>query len=205
MVTFTFSKITRSALLSLLIAGSLTQSANSYCLSKETKITAAAVAAFAVPFVSSYIALTQDPQPVLENGNAFEKAVNWYRRVICGVASKKSQKGYLTEVKAHLNNDGTIAFDDNVRIKDVYSDSSGVFGNVISWYEANEKDVKKAVGIGAIPAGLIMGYLTLNTIKEILVQHALKAPYAAEGLAKRTIDAIASNAKNDILAWVPFE
>lgn len=127
---------------------------------------AAVVAAFVIPAVSAYIALTQDEQPVLQAGTQFEKAVNWYRRVVCGKASKKVQI---------VQADGEI--------KDTYTKASGMFGKSITWYDANEKDVKRAVGIGAIPLALAAGWMTLNTISEMSIQHALKAPYG-EAFAK---------------------
>lgn len=194
-------KLFRVSVLSLCALGVLAP--NAYATEKQ-KI-AAAAALFAVPFISSYIALTQDPQPAIKDGNAFEKMMNWYRRVICGQASKKSQKGYLTEVKAHMNEDGTIQFDDNVRIKDVYSESSGLFGTVLSWYDANEKDVKKAIGIAAIPAALFLGYLTVTNISELLVNHALKGSYG-EGFTKNSL-AVAQKTIAPALAdiWIPVE
>lgn len=142
----------------------------------------AAAATFAV--VSSYIALTQEKQPVIQTNNPFLKGWNWYRRVFCGQASKKSQKGYLTQTKAHMNEDGTIDFDADLKIKDCYSESSGYVGNLITFYDSNEKDVKKAIGIGAIPLALVLGSMKFSTLKDFLVQHVSKAPYGGELLAK---------------------
>lgn len=131
----------------------------------------AAAATFAV--VSSYLALTQEKQPVIQTNNPFLKVWNWYRRVFCGQASKKSQKGYLTQTKAHMNEDGTIDFDADLKIKDCYSESSGYVGNIITWYDSNEKDVTKALGIGAIVALAVVK----PDVKEILGDLLKKAPY----------------------------
>lgn len=131
----------------------------------------AAAATFAV--VSSYIALTQEKQPEIQTSNPFLKGWNWYRRVFCGQASKKSQKGYLTQTKAHMNEDGTIDFDADLKIKDCYSESSGYVGNIITWYDSNEKDVTKALGIGAIVALAVVK----PDVKEILGDLLKKAPY----------------------------
>ena len=117
----------------------------------------AVVAAFVIPAVSAYIALTQDEQPVLENGTLFEKMVNWYRRVVCGKASKKVQ-----------------IVQQNGELKDTYTKASGMFGKTISLYDAYEKDVKKAAAIGAI-----FTIATLNTdLKDILGNLMKGAPYA---------------------------
>lgn len=137
----------------------------------NTKIAVASAAVFAA--VSSYIALTQEKQPEIQTNNPALKMWNWYRRVFCGQASKKSQKGYLTQTKAHMNEDGTIDFDADLKIKDCYSESSGYVGNAITWYDANEKDVKKAIGIGAIVA-----LASFNTdIKDFLGSFVKSAPY----------------------------
>lgn len=131
------------------------------------------VAAASFAAVSSYIALTQEKQPEIQTNNPLLKGWNWYRRVFCGQASKKSQKGYLTQTKAHMNEDGTIDFDADLKIKDCYSESSGYVGNLITWYEANEKDVTKALGVGAIVALAVIN----PDIKEILGGLLKKAPY----------------------------
>ena len=181
MISLYSSKVVRSTLLGLTLVGLAGSCVNTQAMSVESLTSsfanmqrmvpqsvkkAAVVAAFVIPAVSAYIALTQDEQPVLKNGTQFEKAVNWYRRVVCGKASKKTQ-----------------VVQPNSEIKDVYSNASGMFGKSISWYDANEKDVKKAVGIGAIPLALAAGWMTLNTISEMAIQHALKAPYG-EAVAK---------------------
>lgn len=133
---------------------------------------------------SILIALKQEIQPEIQTHNPVLKIWDWYLRVFCGQASKKSQKGYLTKTHAHMNEDGTINFDADLNIKDCYSASSGYVGNALSWYDANEKDVKKAVGIGAIPAALFLGYMQITSLKDLLVQHVSKAPYGGELLAK---------------------
>ncbi len=131
------------------------------------------IAAAAFASVSSYIALTQEKQPEIQTNNPLLKGWNWYRRVFCGQASKKSQKGYLTQTKAHMNEDGTIDFDADLKIKDCYSESSGYVGSAITWYEANEKDVTKALGVGAIVALAVVN----PDFKEMLGNLLKKAPY----------------------------
>lgn len=106
--------------------------------------------AFAI--TSAIISKKQEKQPAIETNNPFVKAWGWYLREFCGQAPKKSQKGYLTKTKAHMNEDGTIDFDTDLMIKDYYSEASGHVGKAIGWYDANEKDIKQAVGIGGIVA-----------------------------------------------------
>ena len=137
----------------------------------NSKIAIAAAATFAA--VSSYVALTQEKQPAIQTNNPALKLWNWYRRSFCGQASKKSQKGYLTQTQAHINVDGTIDFDADLKIKDCYSESSGYVGNAITWYDSNEKDVKKALGIGALIA-----FASFNTdVKDFFGTFLKSAPY----------------------------
>lgn len=164
-----FPKVVRSTLLGLTFAGvagscantqavpfaNLIPSTNTAAVPQSVK-NFAFIAAFVIPTVSAYIALTQDEQPVLENGTLLEKMVNWYRRVVCGKASKKVQI---------VQADGEI--------KDTYTKASGMFGKSITWYDANEKDVKKAAAIGAL-----FTIATLNTdLKDILGNLMKGAPY----------------------------
>lgn len=164
-MSFSQSKIVRATFMGLLFAGLTGSCIPSYALSTKLKIGAAALA-FAISFANSLTAIKQAKQPVITHGSLVEKIVNWYRRVICGVAGKKT----------HLEIKGT-------NIKDAYSESSGIYGTMIGWYDANEKDVKKALALGAIPAAAIMGWLTVAGIKEFVTQNMLKAPYG-EVLAK---------------------
>jgi hypothetical protein len=118
-------------------------------------ITSGAVAA-----LCSYIALTQKEQKKYEGDSLVQKAVNWFRRVICGTVSKKEQ--------VIDSADRT-----KTKLKDTYTKATGLFGHLISFYDANEKDIKKAAAIGGLVA---LGSLNTN-IKEIIVNLFKGAPY----------------------------
>lgn len=139
-----------AALIVLLSTGTIKQT---HAVSNPLPKFETAIAAFIITAASSYIALIQDEQHELQEGNILEKMINWYRRVICGRASKKVQ---------------VLTKDDKGQpyLKDTYTPSSGLFGKLISWYDANEKDVKKSAGLGVLTAGSLVGVITLKNIIE---------------------------------------
>ncbi len=109
-----------------------------------TKLIIEASMLFSFLAVSSLIAAKQDEQPELKDGSLLEKAINWYRRVVCGQISKKYKK---------LKPDGSV--------KNAYTESSGLFGTVLSVYNKHIKDIKTSIGVGAIPTLILLGQLGL--------------------------------------------
>lgn len=139
----------RMFLLSLSCAILTSSVSHAISVPKSAKV-AVAISAFVIPAISAYIASTQKEIPEIKNNDdALIKFVKWYKKVIAGKVSKKIQI---------LQTDGEL--------KDTYTESSGVFGKLISWYDANEKDVKKAVGLGALTAGITTGAITIKHILE---------------------------------------
>lgn len=107
-----------------------------------------------------YIASTQKEQKMYEGDSVLQKAANWFRRVVWGTAAKKVQKIEKTESGEFI-------------IKDTYTKATGLFGHIISFYDANEKDIKRAVGFGGIVA-----LCSIADIKDIVAGLIKNAPYS---------------------------
>jgi len=134
--------------------------------------TAAWIAGGVLAAVCTYIASKQKTPKAYRGDSSLNKAVSWFSRVICGSASKKVQKVEINE------------FGEAV-LKDTYTPASGLFGHAISFYDANEKEIKRAAAVGGMVA---LGSLNTN-IKEIIVNLFKGAPYAELIKAPRLVDA----------------
>ena len=159
-MTSSFSGIVRVTLFALLCFGIATPSTHTIT-PKETALIGALSAAILIPVGTVYLAVTQDENPTFKEGTTtLQKFINWYRTVVAGHASKKIQ---VVQIGG--------------KIKDTYTQASGYTGKFITWYETYEKDLKKALGLGSMPALMIFGVLKFPAILELLANLATKGLY----------------------------
>jgi hypothetical protein len=146
------SKTIRIAFLGLSLAGIVNANANAMESHSDTvaglpftQIMAIGAAVGSVLGACYYVSLEQkDPSKVVLSPDAslVDKVILEFRK-LCGMVSKKTET---------LNDEP---------IKEEWSEATGI-GKVFSYYDAKEKNIKKALGFAAIVSGLIAGSLKLS-------------------------------------------